>query len=117
VPMSLTPMWKQMKAVAHIYDTALLSPYQTGELLPVGRFADVSVRTRLLLGGKSPGWIANAARELERVMPTGELTVLEGQTHMLKPKVTAPSRRVISPSGVVWMSAVLSATIRVIGLP
>jgi pimeloyl-ACP methyl ester carboxylesterase len=90
--MSLTPMFKQIKAVAHTlaYDTALLSPYQTGEPLPVNRFGDVRVPTRLLLGGKSPEWIANAAHALERVLPAGELTVLDGQTHMLKPKVTAP---------------------------
>jgi len=90
--MSLTPMWKQIKAVAHTlaYDTALLSPYQTGDPSPVDRFAEVRVPTRLLLGGKSPQWIANAARGLERVLPAGELTVLDGQTHMLKPKVTVP---------------------------
>jgi hypothetical protein len=46
--------------------------------------------TRLLLGGKSPEWIANAAHRLERVLPAGELTVLDGQTHMLKPTITAP---------------------------
>jgi pimeloyl-ACP methyl ester carboxylesterase len=90
--MSLTPMFKQIKAVAHTlaYDTALLSPYQTGEPLPVNRFADVRVPTRVLLGGKSPQWIANAAHRLERVLPAGELTVLDGQTHMIKPKITAP---------------------------
>ncbi len=90
--MSLTPMFKQIKAVAHTlaYDTALLSPYQTGEPLPIDRFADVCVPTRVLLGGKSPKWLANAAHGLEGVLPAGELTVLDGQTHMLKPKITAP---------------------------
>jgi hypothetical protein len=90
--MSLTPMWKRIKAVAHTlaYDTAILSPYQTGEPSPVDRFADVRVPTQLLLGSKSPQWIANAARELDRVLPAGGLTLLDGQTHMLKPKVTAP---------------------------
>jgi hypothetical protein len=90
--MSLTPMFKQIKAVAHTlaYDTALLSPYQTGDPLPINRFADMRVPTRLLLGGKSPEWIATAARGLEHALPAGELTVLDGQTHMLKPKITAP---------------------------
>ena len=90
--MSLTPMFKQIKAVAHTlaYDTALLAPYQTGDPLPIDRFADVRVSTRLLLGGNSPEWIANAAHSLERTLPASELTVLDGQTHVLKPKVTAP---------------------------
>lgn len=90
--MSLTPMFKQIKAVAHTlaYDTALLSPYQIGDPLPINQFADVGVPTRLLLGSKSPEWIANAAHRLERTLPAGELAVLDGQTHMLKPKITAP---------------------------
>jgi pimeloyl-ACP methyl ester carboxylesterase len=90
--MSLTPMFKQIKAVAHTlaYDTALLAPYQTGDPLPINRFADVRVPTQVLLGGKSPQWLANAAHGLERALPAGELTVLDRQTHMLKPKVTAP---------------------------
>jgi pimeloyl-ACP methyl ester carboxylesterase len=106
--MSLTPMFKQIKAVAHTlaYDTALLSPYQTGDPLPINRFAQVRVSTRVLLGGNSPEWIANAARGLERVLPAGEVAVLDGQTHMLKPKVTAPVVResftaeTTAPSGV-----------------
>ena len=99
--MSLTPMFKQITAVAHTlaYDTALLAPYQTGEPSPINRFADVRVPTRLLLGGKSPEWIANAARGLEHLLPAGELTVLDGQTHMLKPKVTAPVVREFFASG------------------
>jgi pimeloyl-ACP methyl ester carboxylesterase len=90
--MSLTPMFKQIKAVAHTlaYDTALLAPYQTEDPLPINRFADLGVPTRVLLGGKSPEWIANAAHCLERVLPAGELTVLDGQTQILKPKITAP---------------------------
>jgi len=90
--MSVTPMFKQIKAGAHTlaYDTALSAPYQTGEPSPINRFADVHVPTGLLLGGKSPEWIANAAHCLKRVLPAGKLTALEGQTHMLKPKVTAP---------------------------
>jgi pimeloyl-ACP methyl ester carboxylesterase len=93
--MSLTPMWKQIKAVAHTlaYDTELMSPYQAGEPLPIDAFAEVPVPTRVLLGGKSPDWIANAAGGLRRVLPAGEVTVLDGQTHMLKPKATAPVLR------------------------
>jgi pimeloyl-ACP methyl ester carboxylesterase len=99
--MSLTPMFKQIKAVAHTlaYDTALLAPYQTGDPLPINRFAGVRVPTRLLLGGKSPEWIANAAHCLERVLLADELTVLNGQTHMLKPKITAPVVRQFFTAG------------------
>jgi hypothetical protein len=50
----------------------------------------VRVPIRVLLGGKSPEWITNAAHGLQHVLPASELVVLAGQTHMLKPKVTAP---------------------------
>jgi pimeloyl-ACP methyl ester carboxylesterase len=90
--MSVTPMWKQMTAVAHTlaYDTALLAPYQTGQPSPITRFAEIRVPARVLLGGKSPEWLANASHALEHALPNGDLVVLDGQTHMLKPKVTAP---------------------------
>jgi pimeloyl-ACP methyl ester carboxylesterase len=99
--MSLTPMFKQITAVAHTlaYDTAILARYQTGDPSPLDRFADVRVPTRLLLGGKSPEWITNAAHSLEHVLPAGELTVLDGQTHMLKPKMTAPVVREFFTAG------------------
>jgi hypothetical protein len=76
-----------------------MSPYQTGDPEPIDRFADVRVPTGVLRGGKSPEWLANAAHGLERVLPAGELPVLDGQTHMLKPKITTPVVRQFFTAG------------------
>jgi pimeloyl-ACP methyl ester carboxylesterase len=93
VVMSLTPMWPGLRAIAHTlaYDSALMAPYQTGEPEPIDRFGSVETPTLLLLGGKSPAWIKHAVHRLDRALPRAELKVLDRQTHMVKPKVTAPA--------------------------
>jgi pimeloyl-ACP methyl ester carboxylesterase len=91
--MALTPMWPRLKAIAHTlaYDSAIMADYQQGRDLPADRWSAVSVPTLLLLGGKSPDWIAHAVHALHDAMPDAQLSVLDGQTHMLKPKITAPA--------------------------
>jgi pimeloyl-ACP methyl ester carboxylesterase len=91
--MSLTPMWPRLKAIAHTlaYDSAIMASYQKGRPLPGDRWRSVNVPTLLLLGSKSPAWIANAVQSLHDILPRVELKVLDGQTHMVKPKVTAPA--------------------------
>lgn len=93
VVMSLTPMWPGRKAIAHALacDSAIMAPYQTGEPEAIDRFASVETPTLLLPGGKSPAWIANAVHTLDRLLAHAELKVLDRQTHMVKPKVTAPA--------------------------
>jgi pimeloyl-ACP methyl ester carboxylesterase len=91
--MSLTPMWSRLKTIAHTlaYDSAIMANYQKGRPLPGNRWSSVNVPTLLLLGSKSPAWITNAVQALHDTLPRAELTVLDGQTHMVKPKVTAPA--------------------------
>lgn len=90
--MAVMPAWKKIKAVAHTapYDIAFTEEYLTGRPLPDGRWAEVGIPVLILAGGKSPAWMRNAMRELSAAIPGAELHTLEGQTHMLKPKVTAP---------------------------
>lgn len=81
------------------YDTAppgALPDRQAIAPQPVRRHARPN---RLLLGGTSPQSIGNAAHRLEHALPAGALTVLDGQTHMLKPKVTVPVVREFFASG------------------
>jgi hypothetical protein len=40
--------------------------------------------------GKSPEYLRNAQAAVAAAVPDGELRVLPGQTHMIKPKVVAP---------------------------
>src|SRR4051794_26088086 len=90
--MPLTPAWKKLKAVAHTlpYDLTILDGYQRGEPLPSGEWDSVTVDTVVMAGGKSPAWMQNAASSLAGVLPNAQFRVLEGQTHMVKPKVLAP---------------------------
>lgn len=90
--MPVMPAWKKIKAVAHSapYDIAFTEEYLKGRPLPDGRWDGVSVPVLVLAGGKSPVWMRNAMRELSQAIPGATLHTLQGQTHMLKPKVTAP---------------------------
>ncbi|HWG01959.1 MAG TPA: alpha/beta hydrolase [Trebonia sp.] len=92
VVMPLMPAWKKVKAVAHTapYDIAFTEEYLHGQPLPKGRWDGVNIPVLILEGGKSPDWMRNAMRELSHAIPGATLHTLEGQTHMLKPKATAP---------------------------
>jgi hypothetical protein len=73
------------------YDSAILAPYQSGRPLPAERRSSVPVATLLLVGDKSPTWIKNAIQACGEAVPHAELGVFAGQTHMVKPKATAPA--------------------------
>ena len=88
----LFPAWKKLKGVAHTlpYDAACMGDTQTGKPLDAKHRGAVGVPTLVLVGGKSPEWMANGMRSLAAVLPSARREVLEGQTHMVKPKVVAP---------------------------
>ena len=90
--MRLTPVWSKLKAVAHTlpYDGAIVRDYQKGKPLPATRWRYITVPALVLDGGKSPAWIRHANRSLANVLSNAQFCTLEGQTHMLKPKVHAP---------------------------
>lgn len=92
VVMPLMPAWKKIKAVAHTvpYDMTFQEEYLKGRPLPSGRWAGVDTPVLVIAGGKSPEWMRNGTRELAGLLPDAQLRVLPSQTHMLKPKVTAP---------------------------
>jgi pimeloyl-ACP methyl ester carboxylesterase len=91
--MRLMPVWSKLKAVAHTipYDGAIVEENQRGKPLPANRWTCVTVPTLVMDGGKSPGWIRRANRSLANVLPNAKHCTLEGQTHMVKAEVHAPT--------------------------
>ena len=87
--MQLMPLWSKLKAVAHTlpYDGAIVRDYQRGKPLPASPWASVTIPVLVMDGGKSPPWMQHANRSLASVLPRAQYRTLEGQTHMLKPKV------------------------------
>nr|WP_106617528.1 alpha/beta hydrolase [Saccharothrix carnea] len=90
--MPLMPMWTKLKAVAHTLpnDFALTGELQGGTLPPADRWSGAEAPALVIAGGKSPEYLRNAQRHLASALPQGELTVLPGQTHMVKPRATVP---------------------------
>jgi pimeloyl-ACP methyl ester carboxylesterase len=93
--MRLMPAWSKMTAVAHTlpYDLSIVVGHQQGEPLPAGYYANVSAKTLVLAGGKSPAYMRNAQAAIADAIPDARLETLPGQTHMIKPKVVAPVLR------------------------
>lgn len=89
----LMPPWKKLKGVAHTLpnDFALVGEFQRGTPPPADRWSRADAPALVIAGGKSPEYMRNAQRHLASALPHGELTVLPGQTHMVKPKATVPA--------------------------
>jgi pimeloyl-ACP methyl ester carboxylesterase len=90
--MRVMPVWSKLKAIAHTlsYDGAIVRDNQRGKPLPAIRWASVTIPALVMDGGRSPAWMRHGNRSLARVLPNAQYRTLEGQTHMLKPKVHAP---------------------------
>lgn len=90
--MSLLPLWKKMKAIAHTLanDLTILEPYQQGRPLNRAYFAPVSLPVLVMAGGKSPAYMQNGMRHLADVLPNAQHLTVPGQTHMVKDSVLAP---------------------------
>lgn len=90
--MQFMPGWSRMKSIAHtlISDTTFMVELQRGKPLPTERWSTVTMPTLIIDGGKSPLWVRNAMRSLADVLPNAKYQTLEGQTHIVKPKVLAP---------------------------
>lgn len=90
--MRVMPAWSRLKAVAHTlpYDATLLGPETgAGRGLPEDRWAGLDVPAVVIGGSKSPEWMRNSVAALAGLLGA-EHRVLEGQTHIVKPKAIAP---------------------------
>jgi pimeloyl-ACP methyl ester carboxylesterase len=85
-------MWGGMKAIAPTiaYDADFVGEFMKGEPLPADHWAKVTMPVLVADGGASPAWLHNAAEALATVLPHASRQTLEGQTHMVDPKVLAP---------------------------
>ncbi|MEU4739358.1 alpha/beta hydrolase [Actinosynnema sp. NPDC023658] len=90
--LQMLPPWKKLKGVAHTlpHDFALVGEFQRGTPPPADRWSGAKVPALVIAGGKSPEYMRNAQAVLAGALPDAELTVLPGQTHMVKAAVTAP---------------------------
>lgn len=91
--MRLSPAWSKLRAIAHTlpYDGAIVRDNQRGKPLPAGRWASVTAPTLVMDGGKSPLWMRHGNRALALVLSNAQYRTLDGQTHLLKPEVHAPT--------------------------
>jgi pimeloyl-ACP methyl ester carboxylesterase len=91
--MRFMPAWSKLKSVAHTlpYDIAIVQDYQRGKPLPANRWSAATAPTLVIDGRKSPAWMRHGAEALTDAVPNAKPRTLEGQTHMVNPKVLAPA--------------------------
>jgi pimeloyl-ACP methyl ester carboxylesterase len=85
-----------MLANAHtlVYDPyEVMSEHSRGDRPPADQASSVTVPALVLAGGASPEWMIDASRQIADALPNGRLGVLEGQDHVVPPKVLAPVLR------------------------
>jgi pimeloyl-ACP methyl ester carboxylesterase len=84
--------WSRMIGVAHTiaYDAAFVGNVMQGKPLPADRWGNVTVPVLVAAGDASDAWMHHAADALAKVLPHASRQTLEGQTHMVDPKVLAP---------------------------
>ena len=84
------PFWPALEAVAPTlaYDhAAIMGPSLS---VPAELAARVSVPALVMAGDAGLPFMPDAARVLSQAIPQGQLRMLEGQTHQVKPGVLAP---------------------------
>jgi pimeloyl-ACP methyl ester carboxylesterase len=86
--MTLFPIWKKLKAVAHTLpnDITILD----GFAVPEERAKSVKIPTLIAAGTKTSESILKSAKRLAEIVPGNQFKLLEGQTHNVSEKVLAP---------------------------
>ena len=90
VMMRLMPkVFRQLQAIAHTlpYDTELMAGFE----VPTTRFAAIAVPTLVMGGSKGKANMQKAVRDVGAAVPGSRLSILEGQTHQVKPAVLVPA--------------------------
>jgi pimeloyl-ACP methyl ester carboxylesterase len=86
--MTLFPIWKKLKAVAHTlpYDIQIMDGFK----FPEEKVKSIKVPTLVSAGTKTSGPIKRSAKMLSDVIPGAQLKMLDGQTHDVSEKAIAP---------------------------
>ncbi|MFN7151470.1 MAG: alpha/beta fold hydrolase [Microthrixaceae bacterium] len=71
------------------YDLAVMGE-SDGGVVPVDLMSSVTVRTLVLAGGASPEFFRTTAERVARLLPRGELALLEGHDHGAPASAVAP---------------------------
>lgn len=86
--MTLFPIWKKLKAVAHTlpYDVTVVGDFG----LPEEKAKSIKISTLIAGGDKSQVMLQHSVKKLSEVMPNNRLEILHGQTHNVSEKAIAP---------------------------
>ncbi len=86
--MTLLPIWKKLKAVAHTlpYDIQIMDSFR----MPGDKAKSIKVPTLISAGTKTSESIKRSAKMLSEVIPDCQLKMLDGQTHNVSEKAIAP---------------------------
>ncbi|HLV97086.1 MAG TPA: alpha/beta hydrolase [Ktedonobacterales bacterium] len=81
--MRSSPMWPQLEAVAPTiaYDCTIMGDTMSGNPATIKKWAGVSTRTLVMVGGASPTFFHTGTRALADMLPHAEYRTLEGQSH------------------------------------
>ena len=87
-----TPRWTELEAMAPTmaYDSAVMGDIRGGGAVPTDLAGRVTTETLVLVGGASPGWMIDVGKQVAHALPNGRLTILEGQEHLVPPKLLIP---------------------------
>jgi pimeloyl-ACP methyl ester carboxylesterase len=90
--MRAEPFWPTFEAVAHTlaYDATIMGTAISGQPLPAGRWAAVTIPTLVIDGGASPVHMHSGANAIAGVLPAAQRRTLEDQAHAVAPEVLAP---------------------------
>jgi pimeloyl-ACP methyl ester carboxylesterase len=86
--MTLLPIWKKLKAVAHTlpYDITILD----GFVLPEDRAKAIKVPTLVAAGAKTSESLKRSVKRLSELIPDNRCKILDGQTHNVSEKAIGP---------------------------
>jgi pimeloyl-ACP methyl ester carboxylesterase len=90
--MRQTPRWAELEAMAPTmaYDSEVMGDISRGGAVPTDLAVRVRCETLVLVGGASPEWMIDVARQVAEAMPNGRYRVLEGQEHVVPPEILVP---------------------------
>ena len=86
-----TPRWSELEAMAPTlaYDSEIMGD-STGGTVPTDQAGRVVTESLVLVGGASPAWMIDTARQIADALPNGRHGVLEGQEHVVPPEILVP---------------------------
>jgi pimeloyl-ACP methyl ester carboxylesterase len=89
--MRRTPRWAELEAMAPTmaYDSEVMGDIGRGGAVPTDLADRVTCETLVLVGGASPEWMIDVARQVA-ALPNGRYRVLEGQEHVVPPELLVP---------------------------